>query len=781
MSSDLDEDLPCHIQYAMKTNSQTTPTAGMTKSGLRQSLNRLPRVIADANNLSFDGCDMDMLSPVPDCLLLKTVYSNNNSHSDSSSSSKHQQIEPTVTGDEIIQKSFNKPNGVKSNVALESQEITKILLANPNLFMEFLETVQGKDKACGNRTSRRNSDTSECRDQHSRHTSCERSRQHSRHSSNGQSQNTIGQTYNNNNTKFGATDLRPNRCSCDSQRFISLPNEEHLQNSNRLNRTNTSDDLVSSGSPLQPYSNEGRNTFRSHSSVDGSSQIFTIDSYSRNMEQNYNQRHSIDIDTALQQQPCDQQRLYYHEVLKQKSSLEQPPPHQQNNSNELTPLGTPNNKQENVVVQRRYNNDYIIPLIGPSFANPAVSSNFAASPTKPIHRNVEGSPVRRTSPSVAFPPQNVPRFQQPVSTINNTVITSGSVDYRVDSPSSPKTSVSSISSSQGGQVVGLLPRKPPPNYASIQRKTPSDLGSEDESSTTSQRETVNIDADFMWKMKQKYCEPRIRKNPPPSYNASVSDIEGGVIMRKKTSKTFNRSRPHSYTETGIAMLGDGGTMNLNRVIQPTSLSMDNADLERRKHPKRTHSMPAVKQTESRPVAAQSFLVMDQQQPLSFDGDTTPVATYPPHYSSLPPTTVSQQPPQYSQHHHHHHYPQPSTLHETTQNVEVTPYTTQATISAAVAIDGTEQKASDQLTNEYEQASKKLRTRQQRAEDSFNRRKSIDSGTLRKLAEEMHENPAFGGEYPILSQLLGESQFTAIERRSQALYRYKSTEALYSQF
>ncbi|XP_065681876.1 uncharacterized protein LOC105844115 isoform X2 [Hydra vulgaris] len=59
----------------------------------------------------------------------------------------------------------------------------------------------------------------------------------------------------------------------------------------------------------------------------------------------------------------------------------------------------------------------------------------------------------------------------------------------------------------------------------------------------------------------------------------------------------------------------------------------------------------------------------------------------------------------------------------------------------------------------------------------NRRKSIDSGTLKKLAVELQNNPELGCEYPMISQLLCESQFTAIERRGKNLYRNKSTEAI----
>ena len=753
--------------YLFGDGKMTSSDGGMiSQSALRHSLNRLPRVIADANNMSFDGCDFDYQpSNFTTCslgaskqngLLLTAVNSNtSSSHSDSSSPNSPSRLQPTEMT--TTNNKDTPPNGVtKSAIALESQEITKILLANPNLFMEFLASVQAKDKASRGGDNKQSCDnsykaTSECCAPHSRHSSCERQPRHSSHNSNEQSQQ-------------GAI-LDQQHPSCDTFSVGEPSSRQFHNNKNRFDlRANKSDDL---GSPRMNHNNNTKNTLRSKSGDGGTQDIFTIDSYSsRSIEQQtYNDRQT----TQQQQQ-----------------------------------------QSQHLVLKRGYNTDYMVPMATqpPSLHNNNTTTSFT-SPNSSIHRNnAENANVRRTSPGKMPFPLTVPRFQQP-GTNQPAVITSIGSDLRTEPSSSPKTSVSSITSIPGG----LLPRKPPPDYASLQRKTPSDLatGSEDESIATlntassPQRAPINIDADFRWKMNQKYCEPRMRKNPPPSYNASISsEMEsvgvGGVTLRDKSSKaSFNRSRPHSYTETGGGVLRDitwGGGAYKHRVMQPTSLSMDDDDLERRKHPKRTHSMPAVKQPELRPDAAQSFLLDDLQQqqqpqlqrPSTVNGDTT-LGKYPPQYQqqlSLPVTIPSQQPPQYLQ-----QIESANQLQQyLAQSVVPSPsYATHASVDTdneelqnSATIDLTTDEATTHAADECEQAThKKLRTRQQRAADSFNRRKSIDSGTLRKLAEEMHDNPAFGGEYPILSQLLGETQFSASERRSQALYRYKSTEALYNQF
>ena len=81
-----------------------------------------------------------------------------------------------------------------------------------------------------------------------------------------------------------------------------------------------------------------------------------------------------------------------------------------------------------------------------------------------------------------------------------------------------------------------------------------------------------------------------------------------------------------------------------------------------------------------------------------------------------------------------------------------------------------------LIDEETKTPKRLQNKPQQANC---RRKSIDSGTLKKLALELQNNPELGCEYPMISQLLGESQFSAIERRGKNLYRHKSTEAISS--
>jgi len=441
--------------------------------------------------------------------------------------------------------------------------------------------------------------------------------------------------------------------------------------------------------------------------------------------------------------------------LKQKASLEQivQQHHQQNKSNDHSNnVSSHTTHHDNVVVQRGYNNDYIVPMNGTSFL-PSVTTGYS---------------VRRTSPVVLATP-NVPRFS--ASNLSNTVTTS-EAEYRLNSQQQ-------VPMATGAQVT--LPRKPPPDYASIQR-TSSDNSSDD----TPQREVVSIDADFMRKMTQKYCEPRLRKNPPPSYKTAVTSYNNdanlsftgeNVILRHENGKrTANRSRPHSYTETGV-LVYETGTRKPAVVTNMT----EERDDEKRKHPKRTHSMPAVKQSDMRPVAAQAFL--NDQSNRSNDLSQQQQQQLPPSIQltqqfSRQEQQLSPQPSAVHQYQVASTTQQPSSVEQQNQQQQATDQTTVAATS-----DTTQQHLSAATTNNpYQQSPKKTRTRQQRAEEeSFNRRKSIDSGTLQKLAEEMYENPVLGGEYPILSQLLGESQFSASERRSQGLYRYKSTEALYSQF
>eukprot|EP00111_Clytia_hemisphaerica_P023207 TCONS_00068263-protein len=749
-SSDDEELMETHNQKIFSSTSSTN----IPKSFSGENLNRLPRVIADADNLSFDGNESIDLARIKrntsDSYLLKTVstvHSNNSSQSESGSPKRFIAEQPS---DASTRTDLHGNNGTTNTVEVH-QELSKILLANPNLFMDFLASVQAKEKPCPRLKRNSNDSCEHCH--HSRNTSSERQRQHSRHSSNEQY---IGHAH------YGSDHRHNRNCSCENPRFLPH-NDETNDDSNfsKFHRTNSSDEL---GSNVNGHSK----IYRSQS-VESTTNapIFTIDSYSRHPEQNHVNRPVIDSLPQPPKQPSDveqKQRLY--ELLKQKASLEQliHQHQQQNKSNELVNSSA---HPENVVVQRGYNNDYIVPINGSTYPN------IAAGYSKQMHRSKDNSPVRRTSP-VVFPTQNVPRFVATTS-INSTITTTGSEYRHSSSPhlGSPQNSISTT-------TPVSLQRKPPPDYASIKRNT-SDLSGDESTvvvpTTSPQRDPVNIDADFMRKMTQKYSEPRLRKNPPPYYNA-VSDGGNpeGVVLRKKTHNSSNRSRPHSYTETGGNVVYDPNIIfndsmrgNLNPQNTPNLPTEPNTeiDTEKRKHPKRTHSMPAVKQIDLRPQSAQSFLTNNT----SNDNLTQIPPQIAPQYQTVntqqPPPAFTEQLPQY----------QPPQL----SGAQAAPHYIEPAVSAPYLTQATSEETLHTSTGEYQQAPKKLRTRQQRAQDSFNRRKSIDSGTLRKLAEEMYENPALGGEFPILSQLLGESQFTASERRSQALYRHKSTEALFTQF
>ena len=63
------------------------------------------------------------------------------------------------------------------------------------------------------------------------------------------------------------------------------------------------------------------------------------------------------------------------------------------------------------------------------------------------------------------------------------------------------------------------------------------------------------------------------------------------------------------------------------------------------------------------------------------------------------------------------------------------------------------------------------------DESFDRRKSIDSGSLRKLATELHNNQSLSDDFPMLSRLLGGAGFQNAENTSN-LCRYSSSDTLH---
>lgn len=64
--------------------------------------------------------------------------------------------------------------------------------------------------------------------------------------------------------------------------------------------------------------------------------------------------------------------------------------------------------------------------------------------------------------------------------------------------------------------------------------------------------------------------------------------------------------------------------------------------------------------------------------------------------------------------------------------------------------------------------------------SFDRRKSIDSGSLRKLAAELQANQNLSDDFPMLSKLLGGAGLPDLDK-TQHLYRYRSSDTLYGKY
>ena len=68
----------------------------------------------------------------------------------------------------------------------------------------------------------------------------------------------------------------------------------------------------------------------------------------------------------------------------------------------------------------------------------------------------------------------------------------------------------------------------------------------------------------------------------------------------------------------------------------------------------------------------------------------------------------------------------------------------------------------------------------RSNGSFDRRKSIDSGSLRKLAADLQANQNLSDDFPMLSKLLGGAGLQGLES-PQNVHRYRSSDTLYSKF
>lgn len=391
-------------------------------------------------------------------------------------------------------------------------------------------------------------------------------------------------------------------------------------------------------------------------------------------------------------QPTEREALYYQDqLLRQQALSVDQTSYGDNASSGLTDQysqGTSALLPENVVLKRGYNNDYIVPA---NYGKvPSCKSLYAT-------RTREASPSKRTSSQVLIPsPKSIsPLAITAANAHRNATVTSMSSGSPVSPMSTSSLSLSIGSRYNGGQDAY---RMIPSEYNNMQIRA----DHHETDSPTSKSYSEEIDADVMRYMTKKYSEPRFvnghRKNPPPyssthttvdtppgAFGLTESDDSKNVILRRSATSVSNvlRSRPHSLIENGVSSGFESHNEQKNINVN-----------EKRKHPQRTHSLPAVKHLEMRPRTAKSFL--EQQQRVT-----------------------------------------------------------------------------------KKQTPKKLR--QIYSQENINRRKSIDSGTLRKLAEEIQVNPALGGEYPFIAQLLGESQFSASERRAQGLYRHKSTEALSSQF
>ena len=537
------------------------------------------------------------------------------------------------------------------------------------------ETRQSTNASQENYRHSRN--TSNENQRHSRNSSNENNR-HSRHSSN--ENNRHSRNPSNENTRHSrSTSIDNNRHSRHTSDEYSRHTSDEYERNPHFHRTQSEENIRygahahTTGVMHRSPPNDGV----MHRSLpnDGPPQIFTVDSFVRRPD-------VFSTEKELQ--------LYYQEILRQRTI----PTDQTGNSS--TSFSTEQNingihppATDNAVVNvRGYNQNYKISMSD----IPSPKSIYTA---RHALWNKDCCPSRRAAPVILAPTAS--RFTTAAKT-SPLAVTSANGMTRSTLPS-PSSNQGSPPSKGAQTFVADYLRNQPSEYGRVPRQL--DCADADDLQPSYQKENVEIDQDIMRKMTKKYCEPRFtngaRKDPPPYSSSHTTlmnsivgptetaiDAENGIVIMR--TKEGVRSRPHSYT--------DKGTLDLNKLVQDSpSLNRYTDAPDKRKQPKRTHSMPALKHIEMRPGAAKTFLNEQEQRK--------------------------------------HMHP------------------------------------------------KKLRSKRH-TQGSINRRKSIDSGTLRKLAEEIHVNPSLEGEYPMISKLL-ESKFSASERRAQTLYRYKSAEALCSQF
>jgi len=375
------------------------------------------------------------------------------------------------------------------------------------------------------------------------------------------------------------------------------------------------------------------------------------------------------------------QNISYQEYLRQRAAMITLDKLSNNNNEANIPTSPSSLLGENVIVQRGYNKDYISPING---QYTSIQLPRLQHPSSRVHTTI----------SPFIPQTFITNTPSPINSCSNECNQSN-IGYNGDNPSNigyngvnPSSPVRNIATPQTYPISYNIYMQNKNDYSTAQ-------GLESQLISNNNSE-IELDADVMRYMTKKYSEPRLQRKDPPPYSGSHNTIKRGstnasectVIKRHQKRNGRSRSRPHSYTESSdanhteaevISNIGDGAVYS--------------SEQERRNHPKRAHSMPAVKHLEKRPKIAKTFLEKEPKQ----------------------------------------------------------------------------------------RTHKRFRQRNRNQQEEIDRRKSIDSGTLQKLAAEMQNNPLLEGEYPIISKLLGESQFAASERRAQTLYRYKSTEAICSQF
>ena len=441
-------------------------------------------------------------------------------------------------------------------------------------------------------------------------------------------------------------------------------------------------------------------------------------------------------------------------------------------------------KDEGLVLQRGYANDYILPRpCCISYPPP-----FGVKIKEPSQKSRDSSPARRLCSALpstssinasSHTSGYKPNRSRTSSADNYDVVKANVMRDIRDIPPTESIDVSQSNNSLN-HVTQLTPTemlsKPSHTFSSANLSSYSSMTHSNAAvvstppkatppTSTTEEISIEIDADLISYMNAKYSEPRfpiacaVPMTDPPPYNGSHNTVTTSTQILNTTDKCHHLPDPEQWASKNVVSVNE---CNEKFDSQQQSIPLPKVDHRRNSDPSKLLSEKYATPTEDDMVRRRSER-------------TTRISTVRPH--SFTDTCSNSA----------LNTCQSKTMSQDAESEKICIKRFKRTLSMP-AVKHLEMRPKAALHHlSYHEGkvapvAKKTRNRKRTdVIDSINRRKSIDSGTLQKLAQEIKTDPSLSSEVPFIAQLLNESQFSAIERRSQYLYRHKSTDALYNMF